>query len=93
MTVSRVVASAGGLAKEAEGNKVLIFRRDGMETRVIEVDLGKIKRNETNDEILRAFDIIEVAAKRGGKRKYPPVVATDENKDRTRQELPLRVID
>lgn len=93
MTVSRVVASAGGLAKEAEGNKVLIFRRDGLETRVIEVDLGKIKRNETNDEILRPFDIIEVAAKRGGKRKYPPVVATDENKDRTRQELPLRVID
>lgn len=93
MTLSRVVASAGGLAKDAEGNKVSIFRRDGVEIRSIEADLGKIKRGETNDEILRPFDIIEVAAKGGGKRKYPPVVAVDEKSNRGNQELPLRIVD
>jgi protein involved in polysaccharide export with SLBB domain len=93
MTLSRVVANAGGLAKDAEGSKVSIFRRDGLEVRSIDVDLGKIKRGETNDEVLRPFDIIEVASKGGGKRKYPPVVANDGNISRAKQELPLRVID
>jgi protein involved in polysaccharide export with SLBB domain len=93
MTVSRIVATAGGLAKDAEGNKVSIFRRDGLDVRNIEADLGKIKRGETDDEILRPFDIIEVAAKGGGKRKYPPVVANEENRDRLKQDLPLRVVD
>jgi len=93
MTVSRLVASAGGPAKNAEGNKVFIFRRDGLDVRSIEADLGKIKRGETIDEILRPFDIIEVAAKGGGKRKYPPVVANDGNSCRAKPDSPLRIVD
>ena len=93
MTLSRVVASAGGLAKDAEGNKVSIFRRDGVDIRSIEADLGKIKRGETNDEILRPFDIIEVATKGGGKRKYPPVVAIGEKSNRGIPEFALRIVD
>ena len=93
MTLSRLVASAGGLAKDAEGNKVSIFRREGLDVRTIDADLGKIKRGETNDEVLRPFDIIEVAAKGASKRKYPPVVANEGNSSRGKQELPLRVVD
>lgn len=93
MTVSRLLASAGGLAKDADGNKVFVFRRDGLNVQAIDVDLGKIKRGETIDEVLRPFDIIEVAAKGGGKRKYPPVVANDGNSCRAKQESPLRIVD
>lgn len=93
MTVSRIVASAGGPAKDADGNKVTIYRRDGVDVRSIETDLGKIKRGETIDDVLRPFDIIEVASKGGGKRKYPPVVANDGNSCRPKQESPLRIVD
>ncbi len=93
MTVSRAIASAGGPAKDADENKVSIFRRKGIDTRIIEVDLGKIKTGEAEDVLLTQFDIIEVTSKSGGTRKYPPVVVQDENADNERLEQPLRVID
>ncbi|MEQ1606857.1 MAG: SLBB domain-containing protein [Pyrinomonadaceae bacterium] len=93
MTLTRLIASAGGLAKDADGSKVFIFRRDGLEVRSIEADLNKIKNGNSDDEVLRPFDIIEVASKGGSRRKYPPVVANEQIVDRSRQELPLRVVD
>jgi hypothetical protein len=93
MTLSRAVASAGGPSKDADLSKVSIFRREGAATQVIDVDLEKIKRDESKDEVLRQFDIIEVASKGGGKRKYPPMVVSDETTDRSKGELPLRVVD
>jgi protein involved in polysaccharide export with SLBB domain len=93
MTVSRAIASAGGPAKDADLSKVTIFRREAGGTKIINVDLEKIKRDEASDEVLMQFDIIEVTSKGGGKRKYPPVIVSDENEDRDRSELPLRVID
>ena len=91
ITVSRAVASAGGLAKDADGGKVTIFRRVGTESKVEETDLGKIKRGELVDVVLKPFDIIDVAAKGSGKRKDPPIAASTVKTDR--RELPLRVID
>lgn len=93
MTVSRVIAIAGGLAKWAEGPKVSVFRREDGVTRIIEADLGKIKRGESEDEILKPSDIIDVRAKGAGKRKYPPVAVSGESRDRIMTELPLRVVD
>lgn len=93
MTVSRIVAIAGGLAKDANGAKVSIFRREGLNVKTVEANLDKIKSGEENDEILLPFDIVEVAAKGGGKRKYPPAAANDENRNRTKGELPLRIVD
>ncbi len=93
MTLSRLVATAGGLAKEADGGKVFIFRRTGLEVTSIEANLVKIKNGETNDEVLRPFDIIEVAAKGGSRRKYPPVTANEQNPDRAKRETPLRIVD
>ena len=68
ITVSRVVATAGGLTKDADGSKAIIFRRDGATTRAIEIDLVKIRRGESVDEIMRSFDILDVAARGGAKR-------------------------
>lgn len=93
MTLSRAIAMAGGLAKDAEAGRVSILRRSGDDNRVITADLGKIKRSEIEDEILKPFDIIDVAARGGGKRKYPPTFATDINRNRNIAELPLRVVD
>lgn len=92
MTLSRAVASAGGPAKDADLGKVTIFRRDESGTKVIDIDLEKVKRDAAGDETLQQFDIIEVASKGGSKRKYPPVIVSDEAADR-KTELPLRVID
>jgi protein involved in polysaccharide export with SLBB domain len=93
MTLSRLVATAGGAAKDADPAKVFIFRRDGVEIKSIEADLMKIKKGVAPDEILRPFDIIEVASKGGGKRKYPPVIANDQNTDRSPRDLPLKIVD
>lgn len=93
ITVSRAVASAGGLTKDADGGKVSIFRRDGADTNIIVTDLFKIKRGESVDTVLKPFDIIDVASKGGGKRKYPPLAANSEKTERDKRELPLRVID
>ena len=92
-TISHAIASAGGLSKDSDGDKATIFRREGGETKMIAVDLTKIKRGESDDEIIKPFDIIDVAAKGGGKRKYPPAVASGETKSRNLSELPLRVVD
>ncbi len=83
----------GGLAKNADASKINIFRRDGIETKSIDVDLDKIKHGVTDDIVLASFDIIDVASKGGGKRKYPPAIANGAKTSRNGRELPLRVID
>lgn len=93
ITLTHAIATAGGLAKEADGPKVSIYRRDGTGTHIIEADLDKIKRGETIDEVLKPFDIIDVAAKGSGKRKYPPALASTENRDHAITNLPLRIIE
>lgn len=92
MTVSRAVAAAGGITKGADAGRVTIFRRDGAERKLIEIDLEKIKRGESADEILKPFDIIDVSAKGGEPRKNLPVEFTGEE-NTGNGELPLRVID
>lgn len=93
ITVTRAIATAGGLAKGAIGERVTIFRRDGEKTHVIEVDFGKIKTGEINDEVLKPFDIIEVPRKGGEKRRYPPAVALGDSKGKDSPIPPLRIID
>lgn len=93
MTVSRAIAGAGGLSKDADATKITIFRRLGTETKIIETDLEKIKANEAEDIVLQAFDIIDVAQKGNEKRKYPPVVKVDDGTVENSTKLPLRIID
>lgn len=93
MTVSRAIAGAGGLAKDADGTKITIFRRDGLETKIIEVDLDKIKAAQAEDIILKAFDIVDVPQKGNEKRMYPPVVKVDDSGVTNSTKLPLRIID
>ncbi len=93
ITVSRAIASAGGLTKDALPENVTIFRREDKDTKIIEANLEKIKTNPADDIVLKASDIIEVAQKGRGKRKYPPVVKTDDSAGKNTAELPLQIID
>ncbi len=93
MSVSRAIATAGGLAKGAIAQKATLFRREGTNTTVIQVDLEKIKKGELNDVELKAFDIIEVAFKGRAQRKYPPVITAGDKRDGRAQELPLKIIE
>jgi protein involved in polysaccharide export with SLBB domain len=92
MTVSRAIATAGGLAKEADGRRVTILRRDGDETRSIDVDLVAAKTDASKDAVLKPFDIIDVASRGGGKRKLPPQPEQN-GRNSTRTEPPLRIVD
>ena len=91
MSVSRAIAAAGGLSKTADPTKVVIFRREGAETRVIDIDLTKTAGERSGDELLKPFDILDVASKGAPKRSVPPVSADADTARRA--ELPLKVID
>lgn len=92
MTLTRALATAGGLAKGAAESKVTVFRRVGKETSVTQVDIEKIKNGEIKDVDLKAFDIIDVAFKGRAPRKYPPVIAAGDNANANAAEPPLRII-
>ena len=93
MTVSRAVATAGGLLKVADPTKVTIFRRGSGETKVIDVDLEKIKAGQAEDIALQAFDIVDVPQKGSERKKYPPAIKIDESSADNSSKLPLRIID
>jgi polysaccharide export outer membrane protein len=93
ITVSRAVASAGGLTKDALAQKVTIFRRENKSTKIIEVDLNRAKATPADDVVLRASDIVEVSQKGRARRKYPPIVRNAEPNGKNITELPLRIID
>jgi protein involved in polysaccharide export with SLBB domain len=93
MTLSRTIASAGGFTKDAETDKITIFRRNGISTDIIEADFEKIKSGNENDIILQDFDIVEVGVKGQEKNKFPPVIEKMDLSSKTIAGLPLRVID
>ncbi|MBC7901151.1 MAG: hypothetical protein H7070_13990 [Saprospiraceae bacterium] len=93
ITLSRAVASAGGVAKGGIEESVTIFRREGSESSIIRADLTKIKENKAEDPILRAFDIVEVGEKGRQNRKFPPAVDTRGHNTRDLAKLPLRIVD
>lgn len=92
LSVTRAIATAGGLAKE--GNSVItIFRREGRETQLITADLEKIAAGQTEDPVLRPFDIVDVPQKGKPKRVRPPVIDKGIPMNSTLRALPLRVVD
>ena len=96
ITLSRAVASAGGLAKNADATKITIFRRAsvGGEAKTIDADLVKIKAGAAEDVVLQAFDIVEVAQNGSKKRKFSPLFdAGDQARERAARNLPLQIID
>ena len=91
LTLSRAIAMSGGLAKEGNSG-ITIFRREGRETKLIQADLQKIAAKESDDPVLKPFDIVDVPQKGKPPRTRPPVI--DKRSDSVALgTLPLRVID
>ena len=93
MTLSRAIAGAGGATKNGDQKKIIIFRREAGETKIIEADLEKIKSGAMDDLVLRPFDIVEVGQTGREKSKSPPVLQTGESIRKYPTNLPLRIID
>lgn len=93
MSVTRAIASAGGLSKDADANKITIFRREGEQTKVIKTDLEKIKNEQSEDLILQAFDIVDVARRGKEEEKRPPIWENYDAISKNKLKLPLRIID
>lgn len=90
MTLSRAVASAGGLSKEGT-DKVIIFRRDSSGSQVINADLEAIKNGREKDIELMGNDIVDVGQKGREARKTSPV--SEINTTPQQPVLPLRIIE
>lgn len=93
ITLSRAIASAGGIAKGGNEKKITVFRRGGTDTKIIEADLEKIKAEQQEDIVLQAFDIVEVEQSGREKRKFPPLIRTDDANEKNPSKLPLRIVD
>jgi len=91
MTLTRAIASAGGISKEADAQNVVLYRKEGSDARILEFDLTKITGGSVADPELRAYDIVEVGQKGRGKRRYPPVVTGVQFAPPNG--LPLRIVD
>jgi protein involved in polysaccharide export with SLBB domain len=93
LTLSRAVASAGGVAKNGLSNEITIFRRSEGTPETIPADLRKIEADPEADIPLKPYDIIDVQQRGGEKRQFPPVVRGGDQAGLDPQKLPLRIID
>jgi len=75
ITLSRLIAMAGGVSKDGDERRVVIYRRSKDGPSRIEADLRKIADGTTKDVELEPLDIVEVITKGGNSRKYPPEIA------------------
>ena len=93
VTLSRAIASCGGLSKDAEASGSLYFRRQREDERTINADLSEIKQDKSKDIVLRPFDIVDVGQKGKEKRKFPPQI-DDEAAGRNKAAgMQLRILD
>jgi protein involved in polysaccharide export with SLBB domain len=77
MTLSRAIASSGGLTKDATEDKITIYRRVNGQPQIINADLAKIESKAAEDIPLMQYDIVDVGQKGREKRRFPPNVASD----------------
>ena len=93
MTVSRAIASAGGFSKDSNSENITIFRREGNETKIIQINYKELKSNKEKDIVLQPFDVVDVAVKGRGKSKFAPVIRDGAENNKSQTVLPLTVID
>lgn len=93
MTLTRAIATSGGLTKNADPTSISIFRREGSVSDVIRANFEKIKSNEMEDILLKAFDIVEIPVRGSSTGESRPVISPNAFTEHDRQKLPLRIID
>ncbi len=93
ITVSRAIASAGGLTKQANQQNITIFRRENGQTKLMKINLDDIEAKKSDDVILKAYDIVDVAEKNRDETKYPPIIRFEDIQEKQNSDLPIRIID
>lgn len=93
ITVARAILSAGGISKDGLRNEVTIYRRSGGTLETIEVSFEDIREGKAEDVLLKPYDIVDVAQKGRGKRRFPPSFENMPGEGGARTKLPLRIID
>jgi polysaccharide export outer membrane protein len=96
LSVSRAIASVGGLRKDGKGNEIKIYRRviKPDDKSIIEVSLEDIAKQKSPDVPLRPFDIIDVPQSGRGRDRR---TLTQEDQDsllkpKPSTNLPLRIV-
>ncbi|GEM_PF-1640404 len=96
LSVSRAIATVGGLSKGGRANEIVIYRRvtDPTDKSIIEVNLENIRKGKAEDVALKPYDIIDVPQSRGGKERRTLSQEEQEAliKPKPLSNLPLRVI-
>ncbi|KXK00312.1 MAG: polysaccharide export protein [Acidobacteria bacterium OLB17] len=75
ISLSRLIAMAGGVAKDGDERHIVIYRRTKDGSTRINADLKKIAAGIEKDPELQPLDIVEVMTKGGSARRYPPEIA------------------
>jgi protein involved in polysaccharide export with SLBB domain len=92
ITVSRAIDAAGGLSKDAVESDITIYRREPKGSKLISVDLKKIRAKQEDDIVLKPFDIVDVGEKGRAKPKFPPNINSD-LLSRDIYKVPVRIIE
>lgn len=93
MTLTRAIATAGGLSKDSDPARITVYRREGNETKIINANLARIKDGQEVDVLLGVFDIVEVGQSGKEARKTPPILENMDINSGDKLKLPLRIID
>ena len=93
ITLSRAIASAGGISKEGDPNVVTVFRREAGTSSVLNLSLAEIESRKTDDIALKPYDVVDVGQKGRPKRRFPPVIENAAGIGLANPKLPLRIID
>lgn len=93
LTLTRAIASVGGLSKDADPTKVLIFRREGSETKIIKANLDKIRSEQEDDLLLQIYDVVDVAHSGKELNRVPPIIEDGDRSNDEKLKMPMRVID
>lgn len=95
MTLSRAIASAGGLSRGADQTKITIYRRqmNQADLKVIEANFEKIISHTAEDILLQTYDIVEIHQDGRKGSRHPPVISAFESQQFDINKLPVRLID
>lgn len=93
LSLSRAVAIAGGVSKDAVETEVTVFKRTkgGVEAR--KVDFAAINAGRSADIELGPYDVINVGQKGRSPRSQPPIIETPGLYEENAERLPLYIID
>jgi protein involved in polysaccharide export with SLBB domain len=92
MTLTRAIASVGGLSPNANLKQISIYRRSNGEMKTILVDFEQIISKIFEDIELEKYDIVEIGLKSNSKLIIPVIKSFGANRiDKTN--LPIRIID